>query len=542
MTKNEHCLLLRVGVVGTGRDCMTTVRMLEDLKPGRLQIKVVGLAATKLDTTWVPRAARQGILIFDSFQQLLEQRGMDLILELSGDPAITSALMMAKPPGLGVLDRQASLMFFDIASMDDEAAHGEAGLGLATSFSTALLEASPDAVLVIDKNYRIVRCNESPLILRGRSRQEVEGRHCFEVMHGCLEPCSGPERECPMGKSLDSGHPARAVHEVTDADGERRIWHVTTYPLTNRMGEIVQVVDVIRDITADMHKQVEVRAQAIKDDLTRFVQDDRLVALGRLVASVCHEINNPISSIVTFNKLILSHLRDGSLPPEGVSAFERYLELSVKEALRCGGIVKNLLSFARQKSVEANRFDLVEMLETILMLTQHQMEMAQVRYALELPHKPLWAWGDYPQIQQCLMNLVFNAFDAMAGGGVIKIAAGSRKPDLVWVSVEDQGQGIDPDDLPYIFEPFYSTKPDGKGVGLGLSMVYGIISQHGGKVEVLNHPGQGAKFTVTLPAAPLQGEEEPAATAGSNKTRKQVLPEKPEPKDDRPETNKGAVQ
>jgi two-component system, NtrC family, sensor kinase len=228
-----------------------------------------------------------------------------------------------------------------------------------------------------------------------------------------------------------------------------------------------------------------------------------LTSLGRLVASVCHEINNPISSIVTFNKLILSHIRDGTLPPEGMAAFEKYLDLSVREALRCGDIVKTLLTFARQKKIEPGNIDMNDMVNTIILLTGHQLQMAGVEVSIELPASPFTAWGDHALMQQCLMNLIFNAMESMPQGGEITIAGGriadQRK---VWMAISDTGHGIDPEDLPRIFEPFYSTKGDGKGVGLGLSMVYGIIREHNGTIEVQSEAGQGTTFKMVLPVEP----------------------------------------
>jgi two-component system, NtrC family, sensor kinase len=235
------------------------------------------------------------------------------------------------------------------------------------------------------------------------------------------------------------------------------------------------------------------------------VQEDRLASLGRLVASVCHEINNPISSIITFNKLVLSYLREGTLPADGHAGFERYLTLAVKEAMRCGEIVKNLLSFARQKSIESEKVDLIEMIHTILLLTGHQLNMAEVKTELRLPDPPFTAWGDYALIQQCLMNLIFNAMESMDHGGVMTISGGRLQTESnIWLEIADTGQGIAADELPRIFDPFYSTKSDGKGVGLGLSMVYGIIREHKGTIEVKSDPGQGTVFKVTLPDAPVK--------------------------------------
>ena len=164
---------------------------------------------------------------------------------------------------------------------------------------------------------------------------------------------------------------------------------------------------------------------------------------------------------------------------EGSAGFERYLDLSVHEAIRCGSIVNNLLTFARQKTIEAKDVDLIEVVKTIMMLTKHQLESSLIEYEVNLPKAPFKVWGDSAQIQQCLMNLIFNAIESMPEGGKLTISGGLNDgEDMVWLTVADNGHGIKPEDLPHIFEPFYSTKVDGKGVGLGLSMTYGIIREH----------------------------------------------------------------
>ncbi len=425
---------------------------------------------------------------------------IDLILELTGNPGILADVVANKPSAVGVLDSVASMLIFDIARQYEMVAQRESEISLATSFASALLEASPDGVMVLDRSFRIIKCNNSPLITRGQGREAILGRYCFEALHDASERCESSSRVCPIQETLQTKRPARAVHEITTDDGEVRTCHVSSYPLVNQMGEIVQFVEVIRDITQELSERIERRAQAIKNDLSRVVQEDRLASLGRLVASVCHEINNPIASIVTFNKLILSYIQEDKLPPEGLSAFSRYLELSVKEAMRCGDIVKRLLSFARQKNIESADVDLVEMVNTIMLLTAHQLNMAQVRSVIELPEPPFTAWGDYALIQQCMMNLIFNAMEATSAGGTITIRGGTEKDgERVWLSIADTGHGIRPENLEQIFEPFFSTKETGKGAGLGLSMVYGIIREHNGTIEVESEPGKGAMFKMVLP-------------------------------------------
>lgn len=500
MERSEHCLLLNVGVVARGARGLSIMRNLHAIRPSHLRLKLVAMATISESTACNKYAGETGIELFKNPKDMLSIEYLDLILELTGDPQIMTELISHKPPGVGLLDRQTSMIFFDIATLYDQVSKRETEINLATPFASALLEASPDGVFVIDRNYRIINCNNSPLISGGKGRESILGRHCYEVIHKQKKPCSDTKRICPAQEILRTGRTSRAVHEVKVADEVTQICQVTTYPIFNHMGEIAQFVVTVRDMTKDLSERIEKRAQVIKDNLTRFVQDDRLASLGRLVASVCHEINNPITSIVTFNKLILSYARDNNFGGNRMMDVERYLDLSVREAMRCGDIVKNLLTFARQKNVEAKTIDLVEMVNTIMLLIGYQLENKEITCEVDLPSASYAAWGDGAQIQQCLMNLVFNAIDAMPHGGNMTITGGiDEKNNMIWLAISDTGQGIDADELPQIFEPFYSTKTEGKGVGLGLSVVYGIIREHNGIIEADSKMGKGSTFRIKLP-------------------------------------------
>jgi len=496
----DKCLILNVGVVARGARCLTIMQTLNAFKPSQMRLKLVAIAATTRSAACYKYAGMMDIEIYDNYLDLLSLESLDLILELTGDQQILNDLVQNKPISIGILDSQASTLFFDLSSLYEQASRREAEISMATSFASALLEASPDGVMLIDRDYRIINCNNSPLITGGQNRSALLGHHCYNVMHGSAYACTRNDQICPVQETLETGRTARTTHEILGPSGESQVSQVTTYPIFNETGQIAQIVVTIRDMTKDLAERIEQRTEAIKHDLAHFVQEDRLASLGRLVASVCHEINNPIASIVTFNKLILSYINEGTLPENGLGDFERYLDLSVKEALRCGEIVKNLLTFARQKSVEAREIDLIKLVNTIMLLTSHQLEQAKIVYDVDLPDAPLVAWGDHAQIQQSLMNLVFNAIDSMPEGGDLMIAGGiDPDDDMVWLTVTDTGHGIEAEHLPRIFEPFYSTKLDGKGVGLGLSMVYGIIREHNGIITVDSKPGTGTAFKVKLP-------------------------------------------
>jgi two-component system NtrC family sensor kinase len=501
--RRTDCLLVSVAVVGRGERCKQIIKSIESARTNFVKLKLVAMVMTSEAPECRRQALENGIRIYDHINDLLAHPLPDILMEMTGDPELLIELAQKKPVELALIDRRASELLLNMLHWENEPSALATEIGVTASFASALLEASPDAVMVIDRNYRILNCNDSPLITGGSDREAVIGRHCFEVIHGDSQPCTDEGRPCTLAEAARTGRPARAVHEVNLPGGGTRITQVTTYPLVNHFGKIIQFVDIIRDITQDVSLRLEARTRVIKEDLARFVQEDRLLTLGRLVASVCHEINNPITSITTFNKLMLSYIQEDRLPEEGLSAFARYLDLSVREALRCGNIVNNLLTFARQRGVESKNFDLVELIHTILQLLHHPMDKVGVSLSLDLPAPPFEIYGDYAQIQQCLMNLITNAIEAMPDGGTLRIAAGTEENNRgVWLTVGDTGMGVAEADLQRIFEPFYSTKLDGKGVGLGLSMVYGIVREHGGSVTVDSQVGRGTTFRITLPSGP----------------------------------------
>lgn len=506
-------LPLRVAVVASGYRALIMIRMLSDIKPGRLRLKLVAIATVTKSVACIKYAGEVGVAVYENPKNLLKLESLDLILETTGDAQTLVDLIRNKPASIGVLDRQASKLIFEIAGLYQQVSDQDSEISLASSFASALLEASPDGVVVIDRDFKIVNCNESPIVTGGKGLDFAIGRQCHEIFHNSNELCSARGLRCPMEEVLQTGRPARTVHETLHGSPDSRLYQSTAYPMTNHLGEIVQVVISIRDITQELTDRVEQRTQVIKNDLERFAREDRLASLGRLVASVCHEINNPITSILTFNKLIQKCIREDDLPEGGVDAFSQYLDICIREAMRCGQIVKSLLTFARQKKIEMIQIDLKEMIDTIMVLTNHQLEMNNIAYELNLPEGSFTAKGDYTQIQQCLMNLIFNAIESMTDGGTLTLSGeGNDDGKTVWLTVIDTGSGIDPVDLPRIFEPFYTSKKEGKGVGLGLSMVHGVISEHKGTIEVESEPGMGSTFKLTLPA----GVDHTSETGGEN--------------------------
>jgi signal transduction histidine kinase len=243
--------------------------------------------------------------------------------------------------------------------------------------------------------------------------------------------------------------------------------------------------------------QMELRARmdAQRSAENRLVQAAKLAAVGEMAAGIAHELNNPLTSVTGFAELALE-----SIPKE--TETHQDVEMVLREALRARDVVRRLLDFARQSESTRARSSMNEVVDDVVALTRHLIHTNGVELKLDLEDNLPWALVDSNQMKQVLLNLVHNALQAMPGGGEMRILTSSMSRngrDGVLVSVADTGVGIPPADQARIFEPFYTTKGNQGGTGLGLSVTYGIVTDHGGQIEVESLPGMGAKFSVWLP-------------------------------------------
>ncbi|MDQ2952469.1 MAG: ATP-binding protein, partial [Chloroflexota bacterium] len=226
----------------------------------------------------------------------------------------------------------------------------------------------------------------------------------------------------------------------------------------------------------------------------RLMESDRLAAVGELVAGVAHEVNNPLSSISAFAQLLL---RDGALTPQQRES----IEVIRGETTRASQVVKDLLAFARRSEPQSAPLDLNGVVGRTVRMRQYQFSEASVRVESDLAADLPSVMGDARQLQQVCLNLLTNAVQAMSpGGGTLRVHT-YQTNDLVRLEVTDTGPGIAVDARAHIFEPFFTTKKEGEGTGLGLSVSYGIVTTHGGTIEVVATGPAGTTFRVTLPVA-----------------------------------------
>jgi signal transduction histidine kinase len=217
---------------------------------------------------------------------------------------------------------------------------------------------------------------------------------------------------------------------------------------------------------------------------------------------VVHEINNPLAGILNYIRLMIRILGEEQLNEARAKKFLNYLNLVENETDRCSRIVAGLLNFSRVSPPAFGEVRIEELLDRCILLSRHKLELSHIGLESNVQANIPVVEGDFNQLQQCIINLIFNAIDAMPEGGTLTLEGHHDSgTGSVMVTIKDTGQGIAADDLPYIFEPFFTTKSQAYGVGLGLSTVYGIMERHNGSVDVNSKPGEGAVFTLKLPVA-----------------------------------------
>ncbi|MCK4427378.1 MAG: HAMP domain-containing protein [candidate division Zixibacteria bacterium] len=270
-------------------------------------------------------------------------------------------------------------------------------------------------------------------------------------------------------------------------------------------GELAQLASSFSQMTSDLKKadeelidwgktleqKVQQRTEELRKTENQLIQSDKVASLGKLAAGVAHEINSPLTGILTYSSLLFKAKKDEDPEKED-------LEVIVNETNRCKKIVKGLLDFARQTEPQKALSDINEVIEKSIDLVSHQASMQNVKIEKKVKPDLPKTMIDVGQIQQVFINILLNAIEFMPQGGTLTVSSGIED-EMVALRFTDTGIGIPKENLPKILDPFFTTKEQGKGTGLGLSVSYGIIARHRGKLEVKSQVGKGSTFTVKLP-------------------------------------------
>jgi two-component system, NtrC family, sensor kinase len=287
--------------------------------------------------------------------------------------------------------------------------------------------------------------------------------------------------------------------------------------LATSFNEMSRQLDEAREESNAWAQSLEDRVRRKSAELKRahdqMMQAEKLTSLGKLAAVVAHEINNPLSGILTYAKLLRRWIERGDSLEGHAIEMRDSLQLIENESRRCGDIVRNLLTFARVQPLNISDFDVNRIVIATMKLVEHKLELGNITPRLDLGEHLPQLRGDSGQIEQLLLALIMNAIEAMPREGNLHVSTSSPDDESIVIRIEDDGMGIPPDILPRLFEPFMTTKEEGKGVGLGLAISRAIVDRHGGRIEVASEVSRGTTFTITIPCGTgAPAESEPRAS------------------------------
>jgi two-component system, NtrC family, sensor kinase len=307
------------------------------------------------------------------------------------------------------------------------------------------------------------------------------------------------------------GDPIKALEDGTARLSQGELGYQIEVQSQDEVGDLAQSFNDMSLQLRRANEEIVTWAKTLEDRVEQKTKElnrahdhvlhvEKMASLGKMAAVVAHEVNNPLSGILTYAKLLRKWVGAGQTEHEKRDEAMQCLELIATESRRCGDLIKNLLSLSRTAPMNVQSVDLHAVINRCLMLVRHQLELVGVELQLNLAHNLPVVHCDPAQIEQVLLALIMNAIDAMPRGGTLWIETRLTSDETeIEIKVRDDGAGIAPDVLPRIFEPFLTTKESGHGVGLGLAISRGIVERHNGRIEVESELGKGTTFTITLP-------------------------------------------
>ncbi len=493
---------INLGIVGGGRACKFFLNLLQSESFTYLKINIIGVCDINPEAEGLVLAKEMGIYTTDDFQDLFKIKDIDSIIELTGSRKVLLEIIRFRPKGIGVIEHNIGRLMRRLFDVDERLKSAEEQLVFEKNFSDFLIQQSTAAIVILNTDFEIVETNDPYLKAVNKSKEDVIGGYCYEISHGYGAPCSSsrPDMKCPVVETLRTGRSAHVIHEHPEPGGHFKFCNLVTYPLRDQNGDIYRIIEVWRDISEQLSYRWDKKVKELKSDLQRLVQEDRMISLGKLAASCSHEINNPIQGLLTFSDLMQEILAEGKPSPEDLEQFKNHLFFMSKELERCGNIISGLLSFSRESPKEYKEIDLNQVLEAVIALTKHKMELRNVKLITRPYPGLLMIQGNERELQQCFLNLIFNAIESMPEGGQLSVISKlERDKKNAQIEIQDTGYGIPEEILEHIFDPFFTTKEEGKGTGLGLSIAYGVTKNHKGNIKINSKVGEGSSFVLTFP-------------------------------------------
>ncbi len=346
----------------------------------------------------------------------------------------------------------------------------------------AIIDSMVEGVIFVDDSGRISLCNESA--------ERIWNARAGELLGKSVQECSSAELRSKLGGILEQAK-QKSGFITTDSLELRNGRYLASYSTVHgEQGRYLGLVFLSLDISERV--TLEQEHKRLREQL---FQQEKMVLIGQIAASVAHELNTPLGTVLLRAQLMQQQVGDG-----GDSSDLGVIE---SEARRCRGIIDSLLGFSRRSEGVTSRTDVGSLIRESLTLIKNDLAIKGISVQAEYGDKEVIIWADSNQIQQVLLNLVTNAADAMPDGGRLEIRTRLCE-DFVEIRVTDNGPGMGEDVLKRAFDPFFTTKGRGKGTGLGLAICRRIVEEHGGEIEIQSQPGQGTTVSFRLPHTPSE--------------------------------------
>jgi PAS domain S-box-containing protein len=359
----------------------------------------------------------------------------------------------------------------------------EVALANKTNELQTIFDSIGDGITVYDQDGRLQHHNLiSPQFFPG---EMSPGKSCREIFH---PESLSPAQECPVERALRGERVDTSLVSMRD-DQKTRYLDITATPIKDALGGKNRALVFFRDIS-------EKRMQEM-----HLIQTEKMSSIGVLATGIAHEINNPLTSVAGFAEALLRRFRDDAALKEDprLDVFPHYLEVIVRESYRCKGIIDHLLSFGRKSDGLPVKVDLNQVLQEILELLRYQSSFQKTQVLTRLKPDLPRVIGDPSGLRQVCMNLLVNAHQSIQGPGLVEVETDQVDNSQVSILVRDNGCGMSKEIQDRIWEPFFTTKEVGSGVGLGLALTYNIVKRHGGEIQLESRVGEGSSFKVLLP-------------------------------------------
>ncbi|MBW1802611.1 MAG: PAS domain-containing protein [Deltaproteobacteria bacterium] len=502
--------MINIAVIGGGTYCKELLeKTTVDYPQREVNARFVAAADPNPKSPGMLVAKRLGLITVDDYHKLYEPAyNIKLFVLLTPEQEILDDILATKPSHIRVQSYHVFEVFWKAISIE------ERKLRKRNEEVETILNGIEDFIVVLNPDLEIQEVNDTFIKKMGYAKSNVVGRKCYEVFHNIQQPCSNGELACPMNDVIRNKRSIRQIRTRVKQDGEPRYIEVSTHPIWEKSGKISKFVEISRDITqrkkeeeqitSRLEQMVSERTRELNETHDKLLHKDKMASLGKLSASVVHEINNPIAGTLNLILLMKRMIDEGPVTEREIGEFKEFLNLMETENRRISRIISNLLAFSRESKMDLKRVDLNLLLEKTLLLNANLLKINNIKVKKRLSPELPQIIGSEDHLQQVFVNIISNAVEAMepVNGGLLRVETrASPKRKLITASFKDSGPGISKDRISTIFEPFFTTKRKGKGVGLGLSVAYGIVQDHGGSIRVTSDKSKGTTFKVELPIA-----------------------------------------